>query len=142
MLASFLIYLRLLIARAGWRRIVRTIQDERAVQAWRRGDATALSARQIDITRHLAERRATASTLLAFTAFIFALVSGGMHWSPFLTLVLVVLAVGLLILAVAQTPTDRANVGLARAVPRNAPCPCGSGKKYKHCHGTTKASAA
>ena len=21
------------------------------------------------------------------------------------------------------------------AVPRNAPCPCGSGKKYKHCHG-------
>jgi preprotein translocase subunit SecA len=22
------------------------------------------------------------------------------------------------------------------AVPRNAPCPCGSGKKYKHCHGS------
>jgi preprotein translocase subunit SecA len=20
-------------------------------------------------------------------------------------------------------------------VPRNAPCPCGTGKKYKHCHG-------
>jgi preprotein translocase subunit SecA len=20
-------------------------------------------------------------------------------------------------------------------VPRNAPCPCGAGKKYKHCHG-------
>jgi preprotein translocase subunit SecA len=20
-------------------------------------------------------------------------------------------------------------------VSRNAPCPCGSGKKYKHCHG-------
>jgi preprotein translocase subunit SecA len=20
-------------------------------------------------------------------------------------------------------------------VQRNAPCPCGSGKKYKHCHG-------
>jgi preprotein translocase subunit SecA len=20
-------------------------------------------------------------------------------------------------------------------VPRNSPCPCGSGKKYKHCHG-------
>ncbi|MGH7114970.1 MAG: SEC-C metal-binding domain-containing protein, partial [Stellaceae bacterium] len=19
--------------------------------------------------------------------------------------------------------------------PRNAPCPCGSGKKFKHCHG-------
>ena len=19
--------------------------------------------------------------------------------------------------------------------PRNSPCPCGSGKKYKHCHG-------
>ncbi len=23
------------------------------------------------------------------------------------------------------------------ATPRNAPCPCGSGKKYKHCHGKT-----
>jgi len=22
-------------------------------------------------------------------------------------------------------------------VPRNAPCPCGSGKKFKHCHGAT-----
>jgi preprotein translocase subunit SecA len=21
------------------------------------------------------------------------------------------------------------------ATPRNAACPCGSGKKYKHCHG-------
>mgnify|MGYP002655408445 CR=1 FL=1 len=22
-----------------------------------------------------------------------------------------------------------------RSVPRNAPCPCGSGNKFKHCHG-------
>ncbi|MEP1597624.1 MAG: SEC-C metal-binding domain-containing protein [Hyphomonas sp.] len=21
------------------------------------------------------------------------------------------------------------------STPRNSPCPCGSGKKYKHCHG-------
>jgi preprotein translocase subunit SecA len=26
-------------------------------------------------------------------------------------------------------------------VKRNADCPCGSGKKYKHCHGSIKASA-
>jgi preprotein translocase subunit SecA len=25
---------------------------------------------------------------------------------------------------------------IAGKVPRNAPCPCGSGKKYKHCHGS------
>jgi hypothetical protein len=25
--------------------------------------------------------------------------------------------------------------GKARAPGRNAPCPCGSGRKYKHCHG-------
>jgi preprotein translocase subunit SecA len=24
-----------------------------------------------------------------------------------------------------------------RSSPRNAPCPCGSGKKFKHCHGRT-----
>ena len=24
---------------------------------------------------------------------------------------------------------------LYKKIPRNAPCPCGSGKKYKHCHG-------
>jgi len=35
-----------------------------------------------------------------------------------------------------QTMVDAATV--APAVPRvgrNEPCPCGSGKKYKHCHG-------
>ena len=31
--------------------------------------------------------------------------------------------------ASAQSPVQRKKVG------RNAPCPCGSGKKYKHCHG-------
>ena len=34
---------------------------------------------------------------------------------------------------------QQSNVALAdqdfAGVPRNAPCPCGSGKKYKHCHG-------
>jgi preprotein translocase subunit SecA len=24
---------------------------------------------------------------------------------------------------------------VSNKVPRNAPCPCGSGKKYKQCHG-------
>jgi preprotein translocase subunit SecA len=36
--------------------------------------------------------------------------------------------------APAPTPTP-----FVRAVPkvgRNEPCPCGSGRKYKHCHGT------
>jgi hypothetical protein len=28
-----------------------------------------------------------------------------------------------------------------RAVPKNRPCPCGSGKKYRWCHGTSKAGA-
>jgi len=33
-------------------------------------------------------------------------------------------------------PQREANVGVAEApISRNAPCPCGSGKKYKHCHG-------
>ena len=32
----------------------------------------------------------------------------------------------------AVNPKDPATWG---KVARNAPCPCGSGKKYKHCHG-------
>jgi preprotein translocase subunit SecA len=35
--------------------------------------------------------------------------------------------------------TAPAAVPFVRAVPkvgRNEPCPCGSGRKYKHCHGT------
>ena len=32
----------------------------------------------------------------------------------------------------ATDPNDPATWG---KVSRNAPCPCGSGKKYKHCHG-------
>ncbi len=26
-------------------------------------------------------------------------------------------------------------VRVEKKISRNAPCPCGSGKKYKHCHG-------
>jgi len=35
--------------------------------------------------------------------------------------------------AVAERP--RPFVRAAEKVGRNDPCPCGSGKKYKHCHG-------
>ena len=34
--------------------------------------------------------------------------------------------------AAALDPKDPSTWG---KVARNAPCPCGSGKKYKHCHG-------
>ena len=30
---------------------------------------------------------------------------------------------------------DQADPSTWKNTPRNAPCPCGSGKKYKHCHG-------
>jgi preprotein translocase subunit SecA len=35
----------------------------------------------------------------------------------------------------AAAAMDAANPSTWGKVPRNAPCPCGSGKKYKHCHG-------
>ena len=34
-----------------------------------------------------------------------------------------------------RVAVDPADPSTWRATPRNAPCPCGSGKKYKHCHG-------
>jgi preprotein translocase subunit SecA len=37
--------------------------------------------------------------------------------------------------ATAAQPRDPANPGSWGKVGRNEPCPCGSGKKYKHCHG-------
>ncbi len=36
-----------------------------------------------------------------------------------------------------QNVFDQANPGTWHQTSRNAPCPCGSGKKYKHCHGTS-----
>ena len=30
---------------------------------------------------------------------------------------------------------NQINSTITKKIPRNAPCPCGSGKKYKHCHG-------
>jgi preprotein translocase subunit SecA len=30
---------------------------------------------------------------------------------------------------------DPNNPATWTGIQRNAPCPCGSGKKYKHCHG-------
>jgi preprotein translocase subunit SecA len=35
----------------------------------------------------------------------------------------------------AAAGVDPADPGTWHRTPRNAPCPCGSGKKYKHCHG-------
>jgi preprotein translocase subunit SecA len=40
--------------------------------------------------------------------------------------------------AASKRPAAGQVVGSAPA--RNAPCPCGSGKKYKHCHGAPNAS--
>jgi preprotein translocase subunit SecA len=42
----------------------------------------------------------------------------------------------------AQAASKRPSAGQAvgSAPSRNAPCPCGSGKKYKHCHGAPNAS--
>jgi preprotein translocase subunit SecA len=37
--------------------------------------------------------------------------------------------------AVAEEPKARPMVRGAQKIGRNDPCPCGSGKKYKHCHG-------
>jgi preprotein translocase subunit SecA len=37
--------------------------------------------------------------------------------------------------AAAATELDPNNPATWGKVQRNAPCPCGSGKKYKHCHG-------
>ena len=34
-----------------------------------------------------------------------------------------------------RRPFDKNDPNTWGKVPRNAPCPCGSGKKYKHCHG-------
>ncbi|HEX4194892.1 MAG TPA: preprotein translocase subunit SecA [Stellaceae bacterium] len=38
-------------------------------------------------------------------------------------------------LAVAPPPASQAASSPWAKTPRNAPCPCGSGKKFKHCHG-------
>ena len=34
-----------------------------------------------------------------------------------------------------QKPRDVQQINRTKKIGRNAPCPCGSGKKYKHCHG-------
>ncbi|MEP6942300.1 MAG: DUF5672 family protein [Betaproteobacteria bacterium] len=39
--------------------------------------------------------------------------------------------------AAAGLATAEANASTMPAVGRNEPCPCGSGKRYKHCHGAT-----
>jgi preprotein translocase subunit SecA len=35
----------------------------------------------------------------------------------------------------AASGVDPADPSTWHRTPRNAACPCGSGKKYKHCHG-------
>ena len=38
-----------------------------------------------------------------------------------------------------EGPSQEQKLQKKEKVPRNAPCPCGSGKKYKHCHGAITA---
>jgi preprotein translocase subunit SecA len=42
---------------------------------------------------------------------------------------------GGLIRRTAPAAFNQADPSTWARTPRNAPCPCGSGKKYKHCHG-------
>jgi preprotein translocase subunit SecA len=35
----------------------------------------------------------------------------------------------------AEATKNKRPVRVEKKVGRNEPCPCGSGKKYKHCHG-------
>jgi preprotein translocase subunit SecA len=42
---------------------------------------------------------------------------------------------GMRLVAGAATELDPQNPATWGKVQRNAPCPCGSGKKFKHCHG-------
>jgi preprotein translocase subunit SecA len=37
---------------------------------------------------------------------------------------------------------DRHDTRTWGKVSRNAPCPCGSGKKFKYCHGTAEVASA
>ncbi|MDK1490426.1 preprotein translocase subunit SecA [Sinorhizobium sp. 7-81] len=46
---------------------------------------------------------------------------------------------GASLLAIAPTNRNPADPSTWGKVSRNEPCPCGSGKKYKHCHGTYEA---
>jgi preprotein translocase subunit SecA len=42
------------------------------------------------------------------------------------------------LLNIPQPPLPQRDTGgdvVEAPISRNAPCPCGSGKKYKHCHG-------
>ncbi|MCK7533709.1 MAG: SEC-C domain-containing protein [Marinilabiliales bacterium] len=41
-----------------------------------------------------------------------------------------------------QKQQQTAPVRVDKKVGRNDPCPCGSGKKYKHCHGQSIGDAA
>ena len=40
-----------------------------------------------------------------------------------------------------KTQFDQSNPESWADTPRNSPCPCGSGKKYKHCHGAVSGIA-
>ena len=34
-----------------------------------------------------------------------------------------------------ESVVNQKNIPIRKKIPRNSSCPCGSGKKYKHCHG-------
>ena len=136
-----LLFLRLALTRAGLTNILQVIKDERAVQAMRRGDSQQFTERNVDLNRHTRERRGLVLVLLAYLCFIAWLVSSGMHWPRSISSALLVAAPGLFFLSLLTSGMSPQGPATP-VVSRNALCPCGSGKRYKHCHGSPGHGAA
>ena len=123
--------LRVAIAAVGFRKLVEVLRRAREART-----------KPLSRSERL-EQSAVAAILLGFAVFMGYLVAPELHGSKLLVVSLlyaaILLVVAGLCLFAASGVTDA--LGPAQSPPaepkvrRNEPCPCGSGKKFKHCHG-------
>lgn len=120
--------LRILLAAIGVKALARVLRRGRE----------AVVGRQLSRSERL-EHRAVAGVLLAFTVFLSYLITdfGGLLYGAIL------IGVGAMGLFAASGVVE----GLSDTEPqpssgpsRNDPCPCGSGKRFKYCHGVESAA--
>jgi hypothetical protein len=132
--------LRVALVAAGFAKLLRVLRREREVAA---GKPLSNSERL--------DHRGVAAVLLGFALLMGYFVAPELYAAKWLVASLLYTAilaiVGGLGLSVASGVTEGLRPGTgqpeagAPKVARNEPCPCGSGKKFKHCHGARPGAA-
>jgi hypothetical protein len=138
---GILVALRAALVATGFAKLLQVLRREREAAA----------GRPLSNSERL-DHRGVAAILLAFELLMGYFVAPELHAAKWLVASLLYTAILAMVAGLGLSATAGVTGGLqpgtgqpeagAPKVARNEPCPCGSGKKFKHCHGARPGTAS